>query len=63
MKGDPEDLRKLADDLQFALQRRQDAIRNNPDLAADIVKVRDKVRNRYKEVTEGNTPPRHPLEP
>ena len=63
MKGDPEDLRKLADDLQFALQRRQDAIRNNPDIATDIVNVLDKTRKRYEEVTEGNAPPKHPLEP
>ena len=63
MKGDPEDLRKLADDLQFALQRRQDAVRNNPDIATDLVKVRDKVRKRYEEVTEGKFPSRHPLEP
>lgn len=52
MKADPEDLRLLAEDLQGALQRHEDAARHNPDIATDLVKVRDKVRKRYEEVRE-----------
>jgi hypothetical protein len=53
MKDDPEDLRRLAEDLQGSLQRHSDAVRNNPDIATDIVKVRDRAIRRYEEVSEG----------
>lgn len=52
MKADPEDLRRLAEDLQGALQRHTDAIRHNPDIATDIVKVRDRALKRYEQVAE-----------
>lgn len=52
MKADPEDLKNLAEDLQGALQRHPDAVRANPDIATDIVRVRDKMQKRYEEVTE-----------
>ena len=53
MKADPEDLRNLAEDLKGAIQRHSDAIRANPDIASDLVKVRDKAFKRYDEITEG----------
>lgn len=55
MKADPEDIRKMAEDLQGALQRHTDAVRNNPDLASEVVKVRDKWTDRYRKVTEVKT--------
>lgn len=52
MKADPEDLRLLAEDLKGAIQRHPDAIRANPDIASDLVKVRDRAFKRYEQVTE-----------
>lgn len=53
MKADPEDLHKLAEDVKGCIQRHPDAIRANPDIASDLIKVRDKIYKRYEEVTEG----------
>ena len=59
MKANPEDVRNLAEDLQGALQRHPDAVRANPDIADDIVKVRDKTIARYNKVAEKReAPPR-----
>lgn len=52
MKGDPQDIRDLAEDLQGALQRHADAVRHNPDIATEIVKIRDRTFKRYEEVSE-----------
>lgn len=52
MKADTQDLKNLAEDLQGCLQRHPDAVRHNPDIATDIVKVRDRTFKRYDEVTE-----------
>jgi len=56
MKGDPEDLRNLAEDLRGCIKRHDDAIRHNPDIATDIIKARDKAFKRYEEVTESRYP-------
>lgn len=52
MKADPEDLKNLAEDLQGALQRHPDAVKHNPDIASDIVKVRDKTQQRYNSIKD-----------
>ena len=52
MKANPEDLRLLAEDLKGCIQRHSDAVRANPDIATDLVKVRDKTFKRYEQVTE-----------
>jgi hypothetical protein len=62
MKSDPEDLKNLSEDLHGALHRHPDAIRANPDIAADIIKARDKAAKRYEEVTEKkHEPPDHQI--
>ena len=65
MKADPQDLKNLAADLHGALHRHNDACRNNPDIQTDLVKLRDKVNARWREVTEGRPmrQGKHPLEP
>lgn len=57
MKGDLEDLKNLAEDLQGVLQRHPDAVRYNHDLADDIVKVRDKAFDRYHQIAEDDEKP------
>ena len=52
MKGDPEDVKNLAEDLKGALHRHPDAVRNNPDLAGELVRLRDKVYHRYEHIAE-----------
>ena len=56
MKGDPEDLRKLAEDLKWCIRKHPDAIQNNPDIAKDIVNARDKADAKFRQVTEGRYP-------
>lgn len=65
MKGDPEDIKNLAEDLHGALHRHNDACKNNPDLQTELVKLRDKAYRRYEEVSEGRKSQhrKHPLEP
>ena len=62
MKGDPDDLRLLIEDLRGCISRHPDAIRSNPDIASDIVKARDHAAAKYARITE-DKPPKHPLEP
>lgn len=50
MKADPEDLRKLADDLQRTMDKHPDACNHNPDITIDIRSARDKAVRRYHEV-------------
>lgn len=50
MKADPEDLRKLADDLDKAVHEHQDAIRHNPDIHSHIRSAKEKAISRYHEV-------------
>ena len=52
MRADPEDLKNLSDDLRGVIKRHDDALTHNPDIAADLLKVRDKAQRRYDEVTE-----------
>ena len=52
MKADPKELYALADAVRWCLKGHSSAIRANPDIASDIVKVRDKVLARYDKVTE-----------
>ena len=52
MKGNPQDLKDLAEDLKGCVQRHPDALKNNPDIQVDLVKVRDKAMERYDKISE-----------
>lgn len=52
MKHDPEDLKELADDLQKAIDSHEDALSGNPDIATELVKVKNKTRERFEQVAE-----------
>lgn len=60
MKGNPEDLYHLGEDLRGVIHRHEDAVKNNPDIAKDIISARDKAIERYRQVTEGRDVPEHP---
>jgi hypothetical protein len=51
-KGSPQDLKDLAEDLKGCVQRHPDALKNNPDIQTDLVKVRDKAMGRYDKISE-----------
>lgn len=55
MKGDPQDVRDLAEDLKGCIQRHPDALKHNPDIQNDLVKVRDNTFKRYAQISEGKT--------
>ena len=52
MKGNPQDLHDLGEDLQKTIDTHQDALRHNPDIAAELMKTRAKVRDRYESVMD-----------
>ncbi len=52
MRGDRQDLKDLAEDLKGCVNRHQDAIRHNPDIAAELIKVRDKTMKRWEDLSE-----------
>lgn len=51
-KGNPADLHALAEDLKGVIHRHPDAIMNNPDIASEVVKVRDKTMERWESLKE-----------
>ena len=53
MKGDPADIRALAQDLDDVYHDHPNAISANPDLAADLLQLRKKTRERYEKIDEG----------
>ena len=53
MKGDIGDIRALAQDLDDAYDDHPNAISANPDLAADLLQLRKKARERYEKIDEG----------
>lgn len=57
MKGNPADVRGLAEDLTRAIAEHPDACRLNPDLYADLVKLRDRVKVRYDQISESGSEP------
>ena len=52
MKGNPQDIHDLGEDLQKAIDNHSDAMRHNPDIATDLMKVRAMVRDRYESVMD-----------
>lgn len=52
MKGDIDDLRAIGEDMKGLLQRHPDAVRSNPDLAGETVRLRDKWLKRYEQASE-----------
>lgn len=51
-RANPADVRELANDLERCITCHPDACRANPDLQAEIAKVRDKVWKRYEQISE-----------
>ena len=49
-KADPEDLRQFMEDLEGVGRDHPDTMRANPDLAADLLHLRKKSRERYGKV-------------
>ena len=52
MKANPADLREWANDVDRGIQDHPDAVKNNPDLAADAFRLRNAIRARYDQVNE-----------
>lgn len=52
MKGNPADLRELGESVDRAIQDHPDAIRCNPDISAELFKIRNVIRDRYDQVSE-----------
>lgn len=57
MKGDPEDLKKMADDLGQAIEKHPDAMRSNPDLAGESLRLHRKWLDRYNSISEKSPEP------
>ena len=55
-KADPEDLRKFSEDLEDVGRDHPDTMRANPDLATDLLHLRNKARERYEKISEGREP-------
>lgn len=51
-KGNLDDLKNLGEDLKGCVDRHPDALRANPDLQIDLIKLRDKAQARYEQVAE-----------
>lgn len=52
MKGNPADLRELGNSVDRALHDHPDAIRHNPDIAAELFRIRNTIRERYDRINE-----------
>ena len=62
MKADPEDLRQLSEDLEAVGRDHPDTMMVNPDLAGDLLRLRNKARERYEKVAEGRGRKDEPIE-
>ena len=51
-KGNADDIRALAEDLTECMRKHPDALRNNPDLAEQITRVRDNTYDCYYKLAE-----------
>ena len=51
MKASKEDLHNIGQDFYGLIQRHENAIKYNPDLAAETIKLRDKWLKRFDEIT------------
>lgn len=52
MKPDKDDIRRTGEDLDLIIIRHGDAMKHNPDLAAETMKLRSEWLKRYDEVSE-----------
>lgn len=52
MKSDPEDLRRLEEDLRKAGVAHPDALAKHPDIAIDLGKLMKKTWDRFEQVAE-----------
>ena len=52
MKGNPADIRGLAEDLGLCRSNHKDALKHNPDLAADLLKLAVKTHDRWASMLE-----------
>ena len=52
MKGNPADIRGLAEDLDLCRSNHKDALHHNPDLDADLMKLAREAHARWAQVVE-----------